>query len=142
MNFRYFAFALFTAVLTLQCTHPSEEEVDQNLNEKIAGSYEGQFQCANYGGPVAGWTVVESAGALELMALGQDSLRLAVGTGCLYDTYRFKYDSAVSIGKSYDFWRGDTPYGQIRSWGDSVWVSVPRPSSYGWLSSDFKGKKK
>lgn len=115
---------------------------EKKRNDQVAGEYTGVFSCASYQGPVIGWTHSEESGTLTLTAVGDDSLRLALSAGCLFNTYRFAWDSAGSIGKPYLLWKGNTPFGLLHSWADSVLVSVPRPSSYGWLNSIFEGKKK
>ncbi|HND88459.1 MAG TPA: hypothetical protein PK971_09025 [Saprospiraceae bacterium] len=145
MAFRHLCACCLAIACLTQCrpeTEPNTLPTDKKRNEQAAGDYAGQFACASYGGPAAGWTLSESSGTLSLLAVGSDSLRLAVSAGCLYDTYRFGWDSLQSAGKPYLYWRGNAPYAELRSWGDSVMVSVPRPSGYGWLTSTFRGQKK
>jgi hypothetical protein len=126
-------------LFTCQCEKNSQDsDKEKKLNEKIAGSYKGLFTCVSYTGN--SYPISNNEGRLSLEAVGTDSLLINFSDQCIYSNSYFAYDAASSTSTT-NAWKGNSPYSSIKVRNDSVFVSVPRPCSCGWLGSDFKGKK-
>ncbi len=141
MSIRLFTSLFFLLILYICCTKSSKDENDLPYNQQVAGDYAGTFSCVSFLGFNQGYKTTESAGNIRLKAFGKDSLHLEMSSGCTPQGELFVWDSVGSVGKNYQIWVGRSQYGEIRSTKDSVRVSVPRLTGYGWLSQSFYGKK-
>lgn len=145
-SFLFYASLLAGFLLLVKCKHaPSEENQEEppvtiKLNEQIAGTYNGSFYCGYYNG-MYGTDVYP--GTLELLAVGNDSLKVAQTVGCIYFNYAFQYDSIESVGKDYSVWQTGGPYQGMLHFApnDSIILFVPEHFSIGWLQREFVGKK-
>ncbi len=110
--------------------------------ESVAGVYTGEYICTSYNG--TSYPVSHDAGSLELDMDG-DTLRLVNAGFCLYGTWDFQFDSICQAGKLYACSRWSVPnrtYSSLHYFVnfDSVIISLPIHSGYGWLGQEFRGK--
>jgi hypothetical protein len=140
MKISHIVFLAFVLLFICQCEkNAQDQDNEKKLNEKIAGTYKGLFTCVSYTGN--SYPVSNNEGLLTLEAVGADSLLIKFSDQCIYSNTYFAFDAASSTSTT-NTWKGYSAYSSLQTRNDSVFVSVPRPCSCGWLGSDFKGKKK
>ena len=108
--------------------------------EEVAGDYHGKFLCTTYNGQ--SWEQQEMDGVLTMQS-ANDTLIVLNSNGCvLNQATRFVFDSVISDGEPFLHFQGvNTQYSTIRFFqqNDSIAISDPWHSSYGWLGREFQG---
>jgi len=152
---------LFIALLILMVSslfRCKPEEVPENspptsvdtltLAEKIAGRYSGEYSCGTYNGQSYG--SYNGADTLELVAVGRDTLHIVHYIGCIADYYAYIQDTIINPGAPYSTWLAynslsNLPYEFHRltynAATDSLFISQPEHTGFGWLTRAFLGKR-
>ena len=131
--------ALLFGSCLLFCCKKEPAASNLSLNQQIAGNYSGDAYCyfymSNNNGPFPT--------TAQVVAVGPDSLKVETSTACINTIQEFKFDTLFSTGITYSRWKANAPYYELYYYPDfdSILVSTPLYTSYGWQPRDFRGRK-